>query len=214
MIGYSGFVGGNLLRQRSFDDLYNSKNIESIEGHSYELLVCSGAPAEKWKANQNPGADRATIDRLIKSLRHVKADRMVLISTVDVYPVPRDVDEKSAPDWTQAMPYGLHRRQLEEFLAQHFSTLVLRLPGLFGTGLKKNIVYDFLHGNRVDKVHADAQFQFYGLQTLWADIERAQNAKLSLLNLATEPVSVMQVAREAFGMEFQNRPEGSNACAL
>jgi len=209
LIGYTGFVGGNLLSQHSFDDLYNSKNIESIEGHSYELLVCSGAPAEKWKANQNPGADRASIDRLIKSLRTVKATRMVLISTVDVYPLPVDVDEKTIPDWELATPYGRHRRQLEEFAAQHFPALIVRLPGLFGPGIKKNIIYDFLHGNRVDNVHADAQFQFYGLQTLWADIERAREANIRLLNMATEPVSVMDVAHRAFGLDFQNRPEGS-----
>ena len=28
LIGYTGFVGGNLQNQRRFDFLYNSKNIE------------------------------------------------------------------------------------------------------------------------------------------------------------------------------------------
>ena len=50
LIGYSGFVGGNLLRQRSFDACFNSSNIEAIAGRSFDLVVCAGAPAEKWKA--------------------------------------------------------------------------------------------------------------------------------------------------------------------
>ena len=208
LIGHTGFVGGNLLRQRAFDDLYNSKNIESIAGRSYDLIICAGAPAEKWKANQNPEADRQVIDRLIAALRQVEVKRFILISTVDVYPQPVDVDEASAVDWSQASAYGRHRRLLEEFAVGRFSALLARLPGLFGKGLKKNIIYDFLHGNQVDKIHADAHFQFYGLDSLWADLQTATGAGLSVLNVATEPVSVAQVAQDAFGRTFENRPAG------
>ena len=34
LIGYTGFVGSNLLRQRAFDATFNSKNIEQISGRS------------------------------------------------------------------------------------------------------------------------------------------------------------------------------------
>ena len=43
LIGYSGFIGGNLARATRFDGLYNSKNIETIAGQSFGLLVCAGA---------------------------------------------------------------------------------------------------------------------------------------------------------------------------
>jgi nucleoside-diphosphate-sugar epimerase len=208
LIGHTGFVGGNLLRQHAFDDLYNSKNIESISGRSYDLIVSAGAPAEKWKANQNPEADRAAIQRLMSALENVRARQFMLISTVDVYPTPFNVDEDTPVDWTQASAYGRHRKQLEEFIAAKFPSLIVRLPGLFGVGLKKNIIFDFLKGNQVDKIHADAEFQFYGLDHLWADLEKAQYARLALLNVATEPVSVEEVARVAFGMEFTSRPAG------
>lgn len=209
LIGHTGFVGGNLLRQRPFDDLYNSKNIETIAGRAYDLIICAGAPAEKWKANQNPEADRATIDKLTSALAGVKARQFMLISTVDVYPTPIDVDEDSLPDWTKGSAYGRHRRLLEEFVVARFPTLIARLPGLFGTGLKKNIIYDFLHGNQVDNVHADARFQFYGLHYLWEDLQKAQYARLAIWNAATAPVSVADVARDGFGMDFQNRPAGT-----
>ena len=54
LIGYTGFVGGNLHLQTPFDDVYNSKNIDSLRGKSYELVVCAGAPGVKWKANKEP----------------------------------------------------------------------------------------------------------------------------------------------------------------
>lgn len=207
LIGYTGFVGGNLARQHGFDESFNSKNIESIAGREFELLVCAGAPAEKWKANREPESDRAAIQRLATCVGKAKAEYLILISSVDVYPRPVEVDEDEFIVPVDPA-YGRHRLLLEKYLQDHFDSLIVRLPGLFGDGLKKNIIYDFLHGNRVDQVHADASFQFYGLDTLWRDIGTARAAGLRLINFATEPVTVAAVAREAFAMEFGNRPEG------
>ena len=208
LIGHTGFVGGNLARQHGFAEFFNSKNIESIAGREFELLVCAGAPAEKWKANREPESDRAAIHRLATCAGKARAKFLILISSVDVYPRPVAVDEDEfiVPGDSA---YGRHRLLLEKYLQDHFDTLIIRLPGLFGDGLKKNIIYDFLHGKRVDQVHADASFQFYGLDTLWRDIETARQANLRLINFATEPVSVAAVAREGFALEFTNRPEGA-----
>ncbi len=211
LIGHTGFVGGNLVRQVAFDDFYNSKNIEDIAGRAYDLLVCAGAPAEKWKANQQPTQDLQTIERLIACLGRAKSAKCILISTVDVYPNPVDVDEGSPIATDEASPYGKHRLLLESFVKDHFYSLIVRLPGLFGAGLKKNIIYDFLHDNGVDRIHSESVFQFYDLSNLWKDIERSLGHALALVNFATEPVSVGQIAREAFGMAFENRPASKPA---
>lgn len=42
LIGYTGFVGGNLAKQMSFDRVYNSQNIADIEGKQFNLVVCAG----------------------------------------------------------------------------------------------------------------------------------------------------------------------------
>ncbi|HEX8431252.1 MAG TPA: NAD-dependent epimerase/dehydratase family protein [Longimicrobium sp.] len=204
LIGHTGFVGGNLLRQRPFTDRFNSSNIESIAGREYDLLVCSGARAEKWKANQDPEGDLRGIDRLRDALAGVSARHVVLISTVDVYPEPVEVDEDTPIDTARCHPYGLHRLELERFVAERFPTTIVRLPGVFGTGLKKNIIFDFLHGNDVDKVDSRGVFQFYGLDHLWSDVARTVELGIPLLNVATEPVSVGDVARVAFGIDFDN----------
>jgi len=204
LIGHTGFVGGNLLRQTQFDDLFNSTNIRAIEGQSYDLLVCSGARAEKWKAAQDPVADWQNVASLIEVLGTVRAKTAVLISTIDVYPTPRGVDESTPIDGESNHPYGKHRYRLEDFFRSRFDTLVLRLPGLFGHGLKKNVIYDFLNDNDVSKVNSDGVFQFYNLDWLWNDVEKARGLGLSLLNLATEPTSVRDLAQEAFGTTFDN----------
>ena len=89
-------------------------------------------------------------------------------------------------------------------LAERFPTLIIRLPGLFGKGLKKNVIFDFLHGNRLEMIPADGVFQFYGLDRLWTDVQTARNSPLRLVNFATEPVSVREVARKVFDVEFDN----------
>jgi len=198
LIGYTGFVGGTLLRQARFDDRFRSTDIADIAGRRYDLLVCAGAPAEKWKANADPAADMASLQRLMDALARVHAEQVVLVSTVDVYPVPRGVDEGTPLDPAEGQPYGRHRLLLERFVAERFETLVVRLPGLYGHGLKKNIIFDLLNDNLVDRIDPAAVFQFYGLDRLWHDIETARAARLGLVNFATEPVAVADIARHAF----------------
>ena len=202
LIGHTGFVGGTLLRQRRFDEMYNSRNIERISGRRFDLVVCAGAPAEKWKANQDPAADWRSLQRLIDALSEVEAERLVLISTVDVFGRPVGVTEGSIP--TDATHYGRHRYRLEQILSDWFHTLVVRLPGLFGPGLKKNAIYDLLHGHHVERIDSRAVYQFYPLQFLWRDVQVALDADLPLVHFATAPVSMSDVARSAFGQDFQN----------
>lgn len=211
LVGSTGFVGGTLLRQAPFDDLYHSTNIHEIAGKTYDLLVCAGAPAAKWLANRDPDNDRANLQRLIESLRGVTARAVILISTADVYPNPVAVDENTAIDERGLHAYGRHRLELERFVTGAFDTVTVRLPGLFGRGLKKNIVYDLLHDNQVDKIHPEGVFQFYDLDNLWNDIERSRVNGLRLVNFATEPTSVRDVAREAFGLDLDARPGSTPA---
>jgi len=203
LIGSTGLVGGTLLRQRRFSDLYRSTDIERIGGRRYDTIWCAGAPAEKWRANRDPAADRANLRRLFDALLAAEARRVVLISTVDVFGIPVGVTEAHEP--VGATPYGQHRLELERVVAARFPTLVVRLPALFGRGLKKNAVYDLLHGNQLDALDCRGSFQFYDLERLSADVDTASAAGLELVHLATEPVTIGAIARTAFGIDFNNR---------
>jgi hypothetical protein len=199
LIGCTGFVGGNLLRQAPFDDLYHSRNIDDIRGRCYDRLVCAGARAEKWKANQDPKADRAGIRTLTDALNHVQARQVILISTVDVYPQPFGVDEATSIDATQSSAYGRHRFELEQFFASRFDTLIVRLPGLFGPGLRKNVIYDLLNENQVHKINPANSYQYYNLYHLWKDTQKALGLGLRIVNFATEPLVTAEVAQRCFG---------------
>jgi nucleoside-diphosphate-sugar epimerase len=210
LVGHTGFVGGNLARSHEFSDLFNSSTIGAISGREFELVVFSAARAEKWRINQDPDADRVHIDELERILGSFRTEQLVLISTVDVYKHPLEVDENTPVPEEGLHPYGVHRYELEQFARDHFeNVLVVRLPGLFGPGIKKNVVFDLLHDNGVEKIDHRGTFQYYNLERLWDDLSTALDAELELVNFATEPLSTGRIAEECFGIEFRNEPEGS-----
>ena len=206
LIGYTGFVGGNILQQAGFDMFYNSSNIQNIKGKSFDLLVSAGTSAVVWFANKEPEKDLEAIEKLINSLQHVKAKKFVLVSTIYVYPKPIGVDEDSEIDATNQQPYGKHRFLLENFVFKHFDSIIVRLPHIFGEGLKKGVIYDFLNNNQVENINPESIFQHYNLNYIWKDITIALNNNLKTLNVATEPISAKEIAKYAFEMNFNNRP--------
>lgn len=212
LIGHSGFVGTTLQRQRAFGALFRSNNISDITAGEYETVVCAGAPAQKWIANSAPAEDRANIQRLIDNLEALRCRRFVLISTVDVFGAPVGVDERTPVKIDGLHPYGLHRRMLEEAVERIFDEfLVVRLPGLVGPGLRKNVVFDLLNDNNLSSVDSRARYQFYPMVNLWYDIDRALEAGLRLVHLTAEPVSVSEVALEGFGRAFDNEVSSNPA---
>lgn len=211
LIGFSGFVGSTLLKQAKFSALYRSTNIHEIENREFDILVCAGAPAQKWIANLDPIDDQKKINTLINQLRTIKCNKFILISTVDVFKEPIGVDETTPVDESDLHAYGLHRRWLEKFVEQYFPNhLIVRLPGLVGPGLRKNVIFDFLNNNHLHAIESRGVFQFYPTVNLWYDIQLALNGGLSLVHLTSEPVAVSDVSLHGFGRPFtqtlQNTP--------
>lgn len=206
LIGYSGFVGSTLLKQKSFNELYRSTNIADIRSKSFDIVVCAGAPAVKWLANKYPAQDKKSIQDLISHLSTIKCKQFILISTVDVFLNPNQATESTSIVTSGLHPYGTHRYELEEFVRSNFSNhLIIRLPGLVGPGLKKNVIYDFLNNNNLGAIDSCSVFQFYPMVNLWSDIQVAIRNNCKLLHLTAEPLSVRDIARECFNLDFDNK---------
>ncbi|TCF98168.1 pyridine nucleotide transhydrogenase [Paraburkholderia strydomiana] len=204
LIGSSGFVGQTLLRQGQFESLYRSMNIETIDGQTFDGVTCAGAPAQKWIANREPESDLRNIEGLIAHLKTIRCGHFTLISTVDVFKRPIGVDESSPVDKEGLHAYGKNRRYLEEFVESHFPDhLIVRLPGLVGPRLRKNVIFDFLNDNIVNSIDSRGVFQFYPMVNLAYDIEIARRANLRLIHLTAEPLSVADLSLQGFGRRFE-----------
>ena len=145
LVGYTGFVVGNLAAAHPFDWLYNSKNIRDSFGADNGLVIYSGMASEKYLANADPAADLAKAEEAMDNIRRMRPEQLVLISTVDVYPDPECVYEDTPAGGEDGPAYGANRLQLEHWVrAEYPQALIVSLPGLFGKGLKKNFIYDML----------------------------------------------------------------------
>jgi hypothetical protein len=146
LVGYTGFVGSNLKNKHHFDLLCNSANITEAFGTQPDLLVYSGIPAEMYLANSNPAADLLICKNAAENIRKIAPKKLVLISTIAVLDNPNGTDEDVSINATNLPPYGANRFALEqlagEIVPDHH---IIRLAALFGEGLKKNFIYDFIH---------------------------------------------------------------------
>ncbi|MBQ6518945.1 MAG: sugar nucleotide-binding protein [Anaerolineaceae bacterium] len=146
LVGYTGFVGSNLYEQGTWDCAYNSKNIQEAYGTQPDLLVYAGVRAEKYLANQAPEQDLAQIMEAQENIRKIAPRKLVLISTIDVFRIPKNVDETTAIETNGLHPYGANRYRLEQWVrAAYPDALIIRLPGLFGKNIKKNFIFDYLN---------------------------------------------------------------------
>ena len=213
LIGYTGFVGGNLASQRHYDVLINSKNFHTLENRSFDRIVCAGIPAVKWKANKDPEGDLAHINELVKVLKTVQAKKFILISTIDVYSVNSGVDEDFDCHNPAHHAYGRNRLYFEDFCRKQFpDVLIVRLPGLFGKGIKKNVIFDLLNDNCLEMINPESSFQYYYLKNLSDDIERAEKQGIGLINLFTEPVSTRTILDKFFpGKQVGGTPSPKGA---
>ena len=146
LVGYTGFVGSNIYHAGDFDTAYNSKNITEAYSTNPDLLVYSGLRAEKYLANNAPEKDMELIYQAEDNIAKINPQRLVLISTIDVFKEPKGVDENSKIDTENLQAYGYNRYQLERWVREKYpDALIIRLPGLFGKNIKKNFIYDYIN---------------------------------------------------------------------
>ena len=143
LVGSTGFVGGNLMAAHTFAAACHSTDIAAQYGTAPDLCVYAGVPAAMFLANADPEADLAVMAAARENLRKIAPQKLVLISSIAVYADSRGKDESDAPDSADLPAYGRNRLQLERWVREDFpSALIVRLPALYGKGLRKNFLFD------------------------------------------------------------------------
>ena len=109
-------------------------------------MIYAGLRAEKYLANNEPEKDMQLIEQAEENIRKINPRKLVLISTIDVFKVPKNVDENSVIDIENLHAYGYNRYQLELWVRENYpDALIIRLPGLLGKNIKKNFIYDYIN---------------------------------------------------------------------
>lgn len=145
LVGSTGFVGGNLARQHTFGQSVHSSNVADAYGSRPELCVYAGVPSAMFLANNNPEADLAIMQGARDNLRRIMPEKVVLVSTIAVYADSKGKNETSSINDDGLPPYGANRLQLERWIREDYDdAIIMRLPALYGVGLKKNFIKDLI----------------------------------------------------------------------
>lgn len=143
LVGSTGFVGGNLAYSHVFSARCHSSDVEHYYDAQPKLCVYAGIPSAMFLANNAPEKDLAIMWQALENIRRIKPNQLVLISTIAVYADCKGCTEDDVTIREGMRPYGYHRGLLEYRVREEFdNALIVRLPALYGRGLKKNFLYD------------------------------------------------------------------------
>jgi nucleoside-diphosphate-sugar epimerase len=183
ILGGSGFFGSALARACQAMGkpcaAIGRANYAEYVGRPCDVLINANGNSRKYLARESPLEEfDASVRSVRASLVDFRPGRYVFISSADIYPDcgdPAATAEDQRPDPGRQTPYGFHK-YLAEQCVRHAARdwLILRGGGFVGPGLKKNPVYDVLHGDAL-WVTADSELQFL-------DTDRAAGVVLQLLD--------------------------------
>lgn len=125
ILGKNGFVG-----QTVFNTLTSKFTI--TEDDKCDILINCAGFSRMYVANKQPEEMHKVENSVIEKINNTKFERLIHVSTISA-----EVHHQSN--------YGKIKKQIEDYLMSKYDTLVLRLGGLVGPGLKKNVVFDILN---------------------------------------------------------------------
>ena len=206
LIGYTGFIGSNLINFNRGLVKYNSKNIRSIKNKKFDTVICAGTSSKIWLSKKKPLQDLKQITNLINNLKKIEAKNFILISTSEVYGLKRICFENTLNLKQKNSNYGLNRLMLEEFVEKNFeNSFILRLPIVYGKNFSKNCIYDLINKNEVHKLNGSDLIQIYNVKNLKEHINFVIRKKINKLNLSSEPIRLDSLATKFFKIKLNKK---------
>jgi hypothetical protein len=200
LIGHTGLIGETLQEKINFDFVYNTNNINNFDKEVSDgnNLWLSCLPATKWLVNKNLQKDIQNINFLINILNKKKYNNIFLFSTIDVYNnSPLLVNEDYYPN-IKELSYGTNRYFFELFVdkfLEYNNLKIFRLPAVFGKKIKKNILYDLINGNQINKIKINSLYQWYNLENLYKDVlfYDTNYRDDKIFNFFNEPIPTIEI---------------------
>jgi nucleoside-diphosphate-sugar epimerase len=168
VLGGEGFVGSAFVRalqaRKCAVTSVTRATYSQCAGQPCHTLINAAGNSRKYLPAENPAVDfDVSVTSILKCLSDFRPFRFVHISSIDVYNDVRQTDHnaESAPIHTATLSaYGFSKRLAELVVERHAPRwLIVRLGGMVGQGLKKNPIFDLLHGQPL-RVHPDSAYQY------------------------------------------------------
>jgi nucleoside-diphosphate-sugar epimerase len=216
VLGGHGFVGSAFTRYCVAHALPHAviqrDNYRDYIGKTCDVLINANGNSGKRLASQQPVAEfDASVRSVRASLVNFKADYYVHLSSCDVYPdcsSPASTGEDAELDVARQSPYGFHK-YLAELCVQHVAKrwLIVRMGGFVGPGMRKNAIFDILHGGPL-WLDAESELQFLHTddhaRLVYALVE--QGVAGDIINLCGQGVIRLSEVVAAVGMEIATQP--------
>ncbi|NUQ68558.1 MAG: NAD-dependent epimerase/dehydratase family protein [Phycisphaerales bacterium] len=176
ILGGRGFVGSAFARhchaQGRDCTIIDRDNYASLVGQSCDIFVNANGNSSKPLAQKEPLREfDASVRSVRSSLVDFRFNTYIHLSSCDVYAdctSPETTREDQALDVSRQSPYGFHKF-LAEQCVRHAAPrwIILRMGGFVGPGLRKNAIYDILHGPKL-WLHPDSELQYMPTDSLAA----------------------------------------------
>jgi hypothetical protein len=183
-----GLIGKRLAKFVNPTHTFNSKTLLDLPMNDYDTVYVAAPGSNRIWVKENPDADTASTEILIRCLLTTKTKRVVLISTCDTQVNPDTV-------------YGANRLKIENLVKSWYHYYhIVRLPSLIGNDITKNIIYDIKNKTPwVDKINLGTTQQWYVLDDLEQDLtDIMSSTDMTVTNLVSEPISNRDIVAEFY----------------
>lgn len=185
LIGDTGFVGRTVYEY--LNDKYevtgiNSKT-ENIPSDKFNLIINCAGNAKKFLADKDPEKIKEIRERILEKILQINCKNIIHISSIDA---------SSFPDNN----YTMSKLVMEKCIKILFPKwIILRLGGMVGPYLKKNVVYDIVNNKNLF-VNFNSNYNYISTQEVASIVDKIINMNLNkeIINVAAcEPIQVKEI---------------------
>jgi hypothetical protein len=192
-----GIIGQGLVAtaigQQCGGTIYGRRHSLGME--HYSTVIIAAPTGNRLAVSADPSLDRLDCENILEKISLVRYERLVHVSTVDIYPDKTSLD--SQPGSEPVRPgYGRNRWWLEKEISQLPRSHVVRLPSLCDPTICKNILYDIKHSVWLDKISLQSSLQWYPLCRIWRDIVWVIDHQIDCFNLVSAPIANRQIVKK------------------
>lgn len=201
IIGAKSPLGKLFCSRTKFDYIIDSTNLDLLRNKQFQEIICTVADLPDY-SSFNKDKDTQYISHLTDALSDAKTERFTLVTPMGILnPGTNATVNESSPVHTPESCQNVfltNRAEFDTFVNLRFGRVLnIRMPqGIFDDQCQTGILKDIMENKDISDSPANAIHQYYHLKRLCDDIKYAWTLGFSHLNMATEPITTMDLVRQ------------------